>query len=284
MSGFFKITDDFEAIIKGTVKDIVGISKIPTGWTNYVFKAVTKTNHAYVFRFPRNNFFAKALEKEIIFAKFIKDKINFATVNLEYKEHKGRGYSVHSFIDGFSLTEAYPLMNAQQKRILARDVAAYIATMQKVGDSLLASKIPAPCALPKFSDFLIGLAAVNSDPNYNYMEIFAPLLAQEKACNFLVHGDLNPGNIVVDKNYKMIAVLDYAFVSYSCNLIDLACTTARLPRDFRDIMIKEFEIATKTTVSGSELDALINIRFEVEMDYIRYMAVHHPDVELPSLQ
>jgi aminoglycoside phosphotransferase (APT) family kinase protein len=273
---YFDLDDDFEGIIREQL-DTHDITKIKTGWTNYVYKATTNDG-AYVFRFPRNDFFASALIREVEFTKYIKGKTGFASTDIEYKKHDGRGYSVHKFMSGYTLTEAYTSMTVKQKRTLATDIARYIYTLQN-------TKIIG-MELPVFSDFLCGLAKVNNDDEYDCDEIFKSLYQQEEAMGsklLLTHGDFNPGNILLNENYEMFAVLDYAFISYSCALPDLACVIARVPADFKDMLIQEYENISNTHVEIEKLNDLIYIRQEVEKDYIKYMARCHKDVELPTL-
>jgi len=109
------------------------------------------------------------------------------------------------------------------------------------------------------------------------------LFEKEKSNMVLVHGDFNPGNILVNKSFKMIAVLDNAFASLSAGPADLSVLLARTPKEFRDLMIGEYEKKTGSKVDKRVLDDFIDIRFEVEKDYIKYMARCHPDVVLPNL-
>ena len=67
---FYTVNDDFKAIVESTVGEIAQMNQISTGWTNFVFDVKTN-NGSYIFRFPRNSFFAGVLEKEVAFSKFI---------------------------------------------------------------------------------------------------------------------------------------------------------------------------------------------------------------------
>lgn len=272
---YFNLKDDFEAIIRARLKGVAEICKIPTGWTNYVYKATVQSGAAYIFRFPRHDFWVESLKKEVWFNKFIRDKISVKTANIKYKEFEGRKFSMHRFIKGLTLTEAYPQMTEKQKKILARDIADYILSLRAVNVRGL--------GLPTFSEFLIGLSHVNNDKNYDYMNLFKPLLGKEKSNIVLVHGDFNPGNIVVNKKFKMIAVLDYAFASLSAGPADLSVLLARTPKDFRGLVLCEYEKKTGKKINSNVLDSFINVRIEVEKDYIKYMARCHLDVILPNL-
>jgi len=275
----FDLNDDFEAIIKTQLRNVAEICKIPTGWTNYVYKATTQKGASYIFRFPRHDFWVESLKKEVWFNKFIKDKTKFKTVNIKYKKFDGRGYGVHRFVKGITMAEGYQQMATKQKQILARDITNYILSLQAVDVREI--------DLPTFSEFHIGLADVNGDEKYNYMEIFKPLFDKEKDKKklVLVHGDFNPGNILVNKKFKMIGVLDYAFASVSAGPADLAVLLTRPPyrTDFYNYMIAEYEKASKKKVDKKMLDEFIKARVEIEADYVKYMARCHKDVVLPEV-
>jgi aminoglycoside phosphotransferase (APT) family kinase protein len=268
---YFDLSDDFESIIFNNLVGVLEIAKIPTGWTNYVFVATTK-NGKYVFRFPRNNFFSEALEKEIDFNRFIRNKIAVKTPNLQKKLAGGRPYSMHKMIAGSVLTEIYNKLTLDEKKQLASDIADYLVALQKIK--------PTKFKLEPVSIFLTNLAKVNN-ADYNY-SILNPLKEMEKRA-VLSHGDFNPGNIILGNNRRLLAVLDYAFVSYSCPENDLSRVIGRLPKDFRDIMIHAYELKSYTTIHNLDIDKLIYIWKYVEEDYIDYMRKCHPDVILPNI-
>jgi len=271
---FFTLEDDFEAIIGGHLKDVVSIEKIPTGWTNYVFCAKTKSGRRYIFRFPRNDFFADCIVKEIPFNRFVRTKVGVKTANLRVLEHNGRAFSMHPMIKGTPLQAAFPKLSASAKKQLAIELTEYISSLQKV-------KLPG-YTCPSASHFLEGLSKVNNRDCENYLSRLEYLREMELRAGTTVHGDLNPGNIIVDDEGHVVAVLDYAFITCSCTLHDLARICGRLPADFRDIMIAEFEKKFNTTVNIVDLDYLIDLWTYVENDYKDYMMRCHPDIIMPS--
>ena len=267
---FFDLNDNFEKVINNVLDGVISVEKIPTGWTNYVFK-VNTGNETYVFRFPRNNFFAERMKRELIYARFVRSKISVATPEYVELRHEGRIFSKHKMIPGHVLTDVFCKMNQEQRTQLAHDVVKYILEIQSISEN--------PLPVETSTEFLVGLSAVNGNKyDMTKLERLRELDRDMKQS----HGDLNPGNIIVDDNYKMIAVLDYAFVPRSSRLIDLARIVERLSGEFFELFISEFEKQSATIVDRADLDYLIDLWKYVQIDYVDYMGRCHPDVVLPS--
>ena len=102
---FFKTNEDFNQIIKNTLKkDIKDIKQITTGWTNIVFEVKTDDG-SYFFRFPRDEFWSRTIVKDCEFANYIYNKTDFNTSNLQLKFDNERPFSVHKKIEGTPLAE-----------------------------------------------------------------------------------------------------------------------------------------------------------------------------------
>ena len=102
MQDFFKLDEDFDAIIRNVIaeKNIINIDDIQmitTGWTNIVFKAYSKEGNFY-FRFPRDDFWERTIVKDYEFCKYINGKTSFETCKLELHYDKERPFSVHKEI------------------------------------------------------------------------------------------------------------------------------------------------------------------------------------------
>lgn len=83
MLTYFKENKDLEHIIKTNLNlDNINISKISTGWTNIVLDIKTDTD-SYIAKFPRDDFWAKCIEKDVIFSNFIRDNIGINTTNMK---------------------------------------------------------------------------------------------------------------------------------------------------------------------------------------------------------
>ncbi|MCL2846632.1 MAG: aminoglycoside phosphotransferase family protein [Firmicutes bacterium] len=269
---YFTIEDDFDAIIRENLANVVEVQKIPTGWTNYVFIATTGADTRYIFRFPRNDFWVDCLSKEVAFNRFVRGKVKVVTARQTIHRDKGRIFSKHRMIPGVVLQEAYPTMTDRQKQRLAVDLADYIADVQSINLDGVESQMA--------SDFLCRLAESTDNGDYDFSKM--DRLRQMEAVRCPCHGDLNPGNIILDKRGRLKAVLDYAFVAYSSDIHDLARIIGRLPSDFYRPMVDEFEARTGKKVDRDDLGYLVELWRYVEIDYIKYMARCHKDVELPK--
>ncbi len=269
---FFTLHDNFEQIIKNNLKkQNLEIKKIPTGWTNYVFLARVNKFKAFIFRFPRNSFFADTLLKEEVFCKFAKGKISYKVPNIKIYYENNRPYSRHKFIQGKSLTEAFEYLSNEERTSLGKDIAKCIFQIQKLQ--------PKNMSLPKLSEFLQGLSEVDDSKNYDLSK-HDYLVELEKEC-VLCHADFNPGNILLNKKNKMIAVLDFAFASYSSPIIDISRIIGRSPKCFGKIFFDEYCKFFNVELDYKKIVKIIKVWNYVEEKYIEYMAKNHPDVILP---
>ena len=96
----------------------------------------------------------------------------------------------------------------------------------------------------------------------------------------LNHADLNPGNILLDENNNVCAVLDFAFVSFSSRINDVSRLIGRLPADFHHIMLKAYNKRFDTNISMDEINKLIDVWNYVEEHYINYMRVNQPEIDI----
>ena len=83
---FFVVNDDFESIIKKSLRSVDDefqtMKPISTGWTNIVYK-VYGNNGKYYFRFPRDEFWMRTIVKDCQFAQYVHGKTDFDTVDLK---------------------------------------------------------------------------------------------------------------------------------------------------------------------------------------------------------
>lgn len=271
MDNFFTINCDFNSIIKKHFSSPQKIEKVSNGWTNFVFK-VSYENDNYFFRFPRNNFFSNALVNEVEYNKFLRKNLKMKTSELEIFYYENKPYSLHKEIKGYNLQEKYATMSLEEKECLAKDISLFIQDLQNLDYSSL--------KLIKLSEFLKDLSSF-SNPHYD-LHMHDNLIIDENEKMVLNHGDLNPGNIIVDDENKIIAVLDFAFLTKSCLLNDLARITGRLDEEFKNIMIKQYEKTMNVSVDKNKLNALITMWNYVDNSYINYMKTSCPDVVIPK--
>ena len=270
MSCYFTVNDNFEGIIKKHLTNIESISLVETGWTNFVYK-VRSNNVSYVFRFPRNTFFSNVLNKEVTFSKFIKGKLSYNTTDLNLLYDNERPFTMHVEIPGNNMTEMYPSLTIEDKRRIANQVSNFIYELQNIDTSTL------DIDLNTTSDFLIGLSKVD-DQEYDLTKL-NPLKELEKKKLTLSHADLNPGNILLDENKNVCGILDFAFVSYTSDLNDMARLIGRLPSDYYSIMLEEYNKRFNINVTKEEVDEIISVWNHVEHHYMIYMRNHHPEIK-----
>lgn len=269
MRKFFKNLDDFFSIINSQIGKPKSVKLVSTGWTNFVYIARSKKGK-FVFRFPRNLFFARALEKECEFLQQLYQHDSTLPIpKLRLFYYKNRPYSVHRYIPGKSMTQAR-LLKYQKTRV-AKEIVEFLFALSNFTPNM---------KLPKTSTFLARLSKVSGKGGYDLSK-HAPLIYAEKQYLTLTHGDLNPGNIII-KNGRLKAVLDFAFVSYCSPLDDVARLIGRLQCDFAKFLLPVFERKFNIKVSESDVENLTGVWNYVEQKYVEYIKLNHPDIILPK--
>ena len=267
---FFNVNDNFNFIIQKQVKEIKSVKKIHSAWTNFVYLVEADTKKI-IFRFPRNNFFAKALKKEIRVSNALYTYSSLPVNKLTPKKTSGKIFSMHFFIDGDCLTDVYEDFSLKEKKQFCKEIISYIKSIQEI------KKIK---RLPKLSTFLEELTRLSLPTNICLPD-FTRLKEMEKEKTVLCHGDLNPGNILL-KNHSICCIIDFAFASYSNALIDLSRLISRLPNEYYNYLIDEYEKTFHTVVNLLDLNYLINLWEKIEKNYIEYMKVYGKDICLPK--
>ena len=268
---YFTVNDDFKSIIEREIGKTNNISQISTGWTNFVFE-VDGESGEYIFRFPRNDFFSDVLEKEVSFSKFIKGKINTPTSNIRMCLDKGRPFTCHSKIKGKSLTAAYSTLTIEDKKRIADQVSEFIYELQQIPIENI------PLNLPTTSEFLANLSHVDNE--YYDFSKHDNLIKLEQGNLVLNHADLNPGNILIDENKNVCAIIDFAFVSKSSDLNDVSRLIGRLPEDFHEIMLNSYNSRFNKNILMDKIHSLISVWNYVEEHYINYMRVNQPEIDI----
>lgn len=267
MRKFFISSDDFFYIISTQVAKIRSVKQISTGWTNFVFKVKAKGGE-YIFRFPRNDFFSAQLEKECAFlAGVCRRKISVTLPQIKLCLFKGRPYSVHKSLNGKPLSEC----NLSEKK-LKKVAASALKFLNELAQ--ISSQVP----LPTTSQFLRKLSLV-SGGEYDLSQHAALEMEEEKGL-VLSHGDFNPGNILI-RHGKMCGVLDFAFVSYSTPLNDVARIVGRYPHIAQPIFDELKKRGAPDDVE-ERVSALCQMWKYVEERYIEYIKREHRDIILPE--
>jgi len=275
-STFFAESEDILSILKSHFGNLdeASIKKISTGWTNIVFE-VKNNSKAYIVRFPRNNFFSKQIQKDVIANNFLKNNLRIKTVNMQIAFDNGRPFSIHEKIDGIALTERIDCLNSEKINSITKDIAEFYLKLHNFPKD----KIPNELKV-NLSDFLVELSKV--DDNYYDYSSLLELKDSEKNESVLVHGDLNIGNVLLDKNDDIIAFIDFAFCGLSDRYSDLARISCRVSEEFLDKIIYNYEKFSGLIINKNILDRRNKMWKYIEEQYIIYMKNSHPEIILPE--
>ena len=265
---YFTLDEKYDQIIKDSLigKELFSISPISTGWTNIVYEAKSSDGN-YFFRFPRDDFWIRTIVKDCQFANFIDGKTSYKTVDLKLLNDKDRAFSMHKKIDGVALTEKMNDLNHEQVKQISREIAEFMYELHNVNyDEKIFSTKNIGLNLTDFLDELINLHLLEKDKKFwNYKEF------SKKENNCLVHGDLNPGNIIVDDNNHISAIIDFGFAGYGNKYFDIARIIGRLPKDFKNEIISSYEELSGEKLDYNVLDEEIEIWSNIDNGYINYM-------------
>ena len=274
---FFIPDENLGEVITKTLKpiEVKEIKPISTGWTNIVFEAITEGEGSYFFRFPRDDFWAKMMVKDYHFCKFIEGKTSFKTPKLELFFDQERPYSVHKKIEGTVLTEKLNELTSNDMQVIAKDVSKFICELKDISQD----DLPEECKVTLL-DFLDELANVH----FSDLSLWQYEYVKSKHTNkHLVHGDLNPGNMIVDENNNLVAVIDFCFAGLGNPYADVSRVIGRSPSGLKKIMINSYEEKTNTKIDEEMLERFVKVWTDIETGYIDYIRNNNPDIKLPSL-
>lgn len=266
---FFKIHDDFENIIKkNTLKDreITKLSRITTGWTNIVYEVETDDGN-YFFRFPRDEFWARTIVKDCEFANYIYEKTEFNTSNLQLHYDNGRPFSVHKKIAGTPLAKKMDTLTENEIKNVGDDIAKFMHELHNVKfeENEVFKTTNIGLKLPDFLNELLTLHVSEEDRKFWNMEEI------DDKCPNLVHGDLNPSNVLLDENNKVTAIIDFGFGGFGDKYDDISRIVGRCPSKFKDSIVKSYENYSKSEINMNILEDKIEKWNKIDKGYINYM-------------
>ncbi len=272
---FFTEADNFLEIVKRHLPEVIpnSLEFVKTGWTNFVICASTP-DASYFFRFPRNSFFSRMMIKDHAFCSFAKEKVSIQFPDLKIFYDQERPFSMHKKIKGWSLTDRFKFLSRQAITNLAYDIANFIHELEQIDPKSL----PQACNM-YVSKFLDKLPSVE----YNDYDLHKhDKLRQLEKQPQVVHGDLNPGNILLDENDRMVAVIDFAFAGVSNSYVDLSRIIGRTHPSFEAPMIDAYKAIVNSSIDENCMREIVKMWDYVDNQYILYMKEKHPEIQLPD--
>ncbi len=265
---FFKADEDFEKIIKDTLKDekINNLHQITTGWTNIVFEVETDDGN-YFFRFPRDEFWSRTIVKDCEFANYIYKKTEFNTSNLQLHYDNGRPYSVHKKIAGTPLAKKMDSLTDDEIKNVGNDIAKFMYELHNVDfkEKEVFKTNNIGLKLPEFLNELLTLHVSKEDRKFWNMEKI------NDKCENLVHGDLNPSNVLLDENNNVTAIIDFGFGGFGDKYDDISRIIGRCPERFKNQIVKSYESYSNQEINMKTLNDKIETWNNIDQGYINYM-------------
>lgn len=270
MADFFTTNDPLEDIIKATFPDkkIEKTKHIITGWTNIVIE-VTTDQGTYFFRFPRNPFWSKMIVKDAAVCNFVDGKTSFYTPQMElHYDSQNRPFSVHEKIEGYCLGDRIYHLSHTALSGVAYDTAKFIKELSGIDLREAPELVKYP-----LSDFLHELDYRHYVKHIDEDHAFIKQTEQQK----LVHGDLNLGNILLDKNDKVIGVIDFCFAGTGNPNMDVARMVSRpVPAEFEQAFLAEF-------TDQPEVARMKTAWQHIDAGYAEHIRSHFPEINLNQL-
>lgn len=277
----FSPDEDLSSIVKAALKgeNIEKIQTITTGWTNIVLDVKSNRGRRYIFRFPRDEFWVKAIEKDAELAHFVCGKTDFVTVQLELiHDERGRPFTKHRLIDGVPLAGEIKSLSPSKTRIIAHELAVFLYQLHNLQFNL-DEVFPTARSGLNLIDFLNELLEVHIPKDdfkfWNYER------QKTAETNCLVHGDFNTSNILLTPDHHIAAILDFGFGGLGNKYDDLGRILSREhPDGFKEELINSYEELSGDSLNRDRLNNSISLWQNIDQAYIKYMTrigIYHPE-------
>ena len=270
MSNFFTTDDPLDEIIRETMgnKRVLETKHILTGWTNIVMEVKTDEG-AYFFRFPRNPFWSRMIVKDATVCNFVDGKTSYYTPQMKlYYDTNGRPFSVHKKIEGYTLGDRIYHLSHTAITGVAYDAAKFIKELSGIDLRGAPKEVKYP-----LSEFLHELDYEHYDKHIDADHKY--IRATEEP--YLVHGDLNLGNILLDADDKMIGVIDFAFAGTGNPNMDVARMVSRpVPKEFERAFLDHFD-------NTEEISRMKEAWKHIDNGYAEHIRKCFPEINLNQL-
>jgi aminoglycoside phosphotransferase len=157
---------------------------------------------------------------------------------------------------------------------IAYDISKFIRELGEIDPSQLPDE-----GRMNLSDFLGELAETHFDDrslgHYGYLK-------SGEDTSKLIHGDLNPGNIILNENDEVTGVIDFCFAGFGSQYLDVSRIVGRSKREFKDIMVKSYEDVSGAEANIGIIDRLVAVWNDIEIGYIGYIKKNHPEIQIPD--
>lgn len=256
------------------VDEVKSVQTIQTGWTNITMDVQCK-KHDYIFRFPRNLFFAKMMIKDCIFCQFLRDKVSVNIPDMQLRQNKNRPFSMHKKIVGDPLIAMMGTLTPAQQNNIVKDLSVFLVQLHALPIETMPQQIKETLGC-----FLDGLASVHKG-NYDFThhEVLHNMEKETKNLS-IIHGDFHPGNILI-KDGRVSGIIDFSFASVSDRHSDLGRFVGRSERDLGDALVKAYQNEINNICDMEKINHVANVFKYVEYKYVQYMQSSHPEINIP---
>ena len=271
-----------EAELKNVIKEtltgkdaLISAETIQTGWTNITMDVKGELQN-YIFRFPRNLFFARMMVKDCTFCNFLKGKTSLPIPDMQLKTHKNRPFSMHKKIKGSSLTSQLDKLTPSEQVGIIEDLSQFLMELHALPASSMPTEIK-----ESLGDFLAGLATVHQG-NYDLTKHGSLLTMEEQTQTpSIVHGDFHPGNVLVNDGH-VSGIIDFSFASISDKHSDLGRFMGRSNSTLGGALIESYQAKTNYPCDPKKIQDVVDVFKYVEYKYVEYMQSNHPEIKIPE--
>ena len=129
-----------------------------------------------------------------------------------------------------------------------------------------------------FVEFLNNMIKIANNYDMKYFEELFKDHNNEQLV--FAHNDINIGNIIIDENNNIVAIIDYAFAGLSDIYTDLSVISCRTDGVFFNRMIEEYEKLISKTINKEKLQNRIELRQHLEDVYVDYINKNCKEIKI----